>query len=339
MNKHILRASAALVLTAVMVLTLASCTKSESTLEKVTFMAGFRPQANLPFVAAYVANELGYFQEQGLDVDIRHSTGEHLKLLVAGDVEFTTAAASSVLKRRADPGLPIVAFSLFGQRGEQALITLKESGIQSVADWEGKTFGYKISLPPDYLAILKANGIDRSTIQEVRVGFDPRILTEQKVDILAVFKSNEPDTLERLGFEVTVFDAADYGVATMGLTFITLEDLVRDDPDKVRRFLKAAMKGLEFAFSNTEEALDIVLKYAENENRDHMRFMLLTEKMDAISPETEENGLGWMRGQQWQEYHDTLLEYGALANEIDVESAYTDRFIKEIYTDGELNWP
>ena len=194
-------------------------------------------------------------------------------------------------------------------------------------------------MPPDYLAILSANGIDRSTVKEVRVGFDPRILTEHRVDILAVFKSNEPDTLRRLGFEVEIFDAADYGVATMGLTFITREDIVKDDPDKVRRFLKATMKGLEFAFSNTEEALDIVLKYAEKEDRDHMRFMLLTEKMDAISSATEDNGLGWMTRQQWQDYHDTLLEYGALANAIDVDSVYTDRFIKEIYTDGRLNWP
>lgn len=338
-NRHIPLASAALVLAAMMILTLATCAKSESTLERVTFMAGFKPQANLPFVAAYVAKELGYFEDQGLDVDIRHSTGEHLKLLVAGDVDFTTAAASSVLKRRADPGLPIVAFSLFGQRGEQALIVLKESGIRTVEDWDGKTFGYKISVPPDYLAILNANGIDRSTVTEVRVGFDPRILTEQRVDILAVFKSNEPDTLRRLGFEVEVFDAADYGVTTMGLTFITLEDIIKEHPDKVQRFLKAAMKGLEFAFSNTEETLDIVLKYADKEDRDHMRFMLLTEKMDAISPATEDNGLGWMRRQQWQDYHDTLLEYGALANAIDVESAYTDRFIKEIYTEGRLNWP
>ena len=338
-NMHIPRACAALVLAVLIILTLAACTKSESPLEKVTFMAGFRPQANLPFVAAYVANELGYFKDQGLDVDIRHSTGEHLKLLLAGDVDFTTAAASSVLKRRADPGLPIIAFSLFGQRGEQALIVLKESGIRSVEDWEDKTFGYKISVPPDYLAILSANGIDRSMVKEVRVGFDPRILTERKVDILAVFKSNEPDTLRRLGFEVEIYDAADYGVATMGLTFITREDIVKDDPDKVQRFLKAAMKGLEFAFSNTEETLDIVLKYAEKEDRDHMRFMLLTEKMDAISPATEDNGLGWMTRQQWQDYHDTLLEYGALASAIDVDSVYTDRFIKEIYTDGRLNWP
>lgn len=315
------------------------CSQEESTLKTVTFMAGFKPQANLPFVAAYVAQEKGYFAEQGLDVDIKHSTGEHLKLLISGDVDFTTADANSVLKRRADPGLPIVAVALFGQRGQQAFVSLEESGIQTPKDWEGKTFGYKISIPPDYLAILEANGVDRSKIQEVRVGFDPRILTEKKVDILAVFKSNEPDTLRGLGFDVAVFDAADYGVPTLGLTYITREDMVNENADTVQRFVKATMKGLEFAFENTEETLDIILKFAEKENREHQRFMLLTEIENARSSMTDSNGLGWMTVRQWQEFQDSLLEYGALESSTDVNLAFTDRFLEDIYTNGKLEWP
>ena len=197
---------------AVVALMALACSGEDAPLKSVTFVAGFKPQANLPFAAAYVAQEKGYFREQGLDVDIRHSTGEHLSLLIAGDVHFTTADANSVIQRRADPGLPIVAIALFGQRGQQAFVALEESGIQTPKDWEGRTFGYKVSVPPDYLAIVDAAGVDRSRVQEVRVGFDPRVLTEKRVDILAVFKSNEPNIIRGLGFEVVLFDAADFGV-------------------------------------------------------------------------------------------------------------------------------
>ena len=94
-------------------------------------MAGFKPQANLPFVAAYIAQEKGYFAEQDLDVEIRHAPrGGHLQLLLSGDVDFTTAAATSVLKRRAEPDVPIVAIVLFGQKGQQAYIALESSGIR-----------------------------------------------------------------------------------------------------------------------------------------------------------------------------------------------------------------
>lgn len=316
-----------------------ACAKEESAPTAVTFMAGYRPQANLPFVAAYVAQEKGYFTEQGLAVDIKHSTGEHLNLLMSGDVDFTTADANSVLKRRADPELPIVAVALLGQQGQQGFAALDESGIRTPKDWEGKTFGYKISVPPDYLAILDAAGVDRSKIQEVRVGFDPRVLTEKQVDILAIFKSNEPDTLRGLGFDVTVFDATDYGVPTLGLTYITRRDMVDENADTVKRFVKATMKGLEFAFVNTEETLDIVLKYAENENREHQRFMLETEMEDAVSSLTEGNGLGWMTSEQWQKFHDSLLRYGGIDGTVDVDLAFTNQFIEDVYTDGKLDWP
>ena len=190
-------------------------------------MAGFKAQANLPFVAAYVAEDKGYFEDQGFEVDIKHaSSGEHLKLLLSGDVDFTTAAATSVLKRRSDPGLPIVAIALFGQQSQQAYVSLQDSGINTPKDWEGKTFGYKISVPPDYLAILEANKVDRSQIKEVSVGFDPRVLTEGKVDILAVFNSNEPDTIRRLGFSINTWEPEDYGVPNLGLTYVTSEDVI-----------------------------------------------------------------------------------------------------------------
>ena len=126
---------------------------------------------------------------------------------------------------------------------------------------------------------------------------------------------------------------------TLGLTYVVREDLIEGNADTVGRFLKATMKGLEFASSNTEETIDIVLKYAENADRDHMRFMLAAEIEDATSPETEANGLGWMTAGQWQVFHDSLLRYDALPGPIGVEEAFTNRFLKGIYRNGQLQWP
>src|SRR3990172_11100517 len=86
--------------------------------KKVTFMAGFKPQADLPFVAVYVAQTKGFFRDQGLEVDIQHSTGggQSTQLLATGRVQFSTADAAVVLQRNADPGLPLVALALFGQK-------------------------------------------------------------------------------------------------------------------------------------------------------------------------------------------------------------------------------
>ncbi|MBI3744371.1 MAG: ABC transporter substrate-binding protein [Chloroflexi bacterium] len=307
---------------------------------KLKFMAGFKPQADLPFAAAYVAKEKGYFQQQNLDVDISHALqSEHLKLLLAGDIDVTTADAGSVLNRRSDPAVPIRAITLFGQKGQTGFAVLQKSGIQTVKDWEGKTFGYKTTPPPEYLALLKAAGVDRSKIKEVRVGFDPRILSEGQVDILAVFKANEPDVLAKINAPTKVFNPEDIGVATLGLTYIATTDRIAKDPGSIHRFVKATLRGLAFAFQNEEETLDIVLKYAPAEDREHQRFMLRAELKDAKTALTEASGLGFMTDQQWQSLYTEYLDYGAIPKPFDYKTAYDDQFVKGAYQNGKLVWP
>src|SRR5687767_12671603 len=97
-------------------------------LRTITFMAGFRAQANLPFVAVYLADAKGYFAEEGLRVEVKHSAGqdEHLKLLLAKEIVFTTATGAQALIRHAD-GLPVRAVALFGQRGDQGFVARADS--------------------------------------------------------------------------------------------------------------------------------------------------------------------------------------------------------------------
>ena len=304
-------------------------------------MGGYKPQANLPFVAAYVANDLGYFAEQGLKVDIQHATGqgEHLKLLLQGAVDVTTSDADGVLKRRADQDLPIVAFALFGQRGSQAFAVLDDSDIRSPRDFEGRIVGYKVYQSPDYLAMLERAGVDRSRIDEVSVGFDPRILTERKVDVYPVFTSNEPDLLTRIGFQTRLFDPADYGVATLGLTYITRRDVVERQPELLARFLKATLRGVATAQANQEAATDIVMRYAPQEDRAHQAAMLRSELEMASGPVADQFGVGWTTRDQWQALEDSLLEHGALERPVDVNTAFTDQILRRIYRERTLLWP
>jgi ABC-type nitrate/sulfonate/bicarbonate transport system substrate-binding protein len=319
--------------------TAAEATPAE--VKKVTFMAGYKPQANLPFVGVYVAQEKGFFREQGLDVDIQHSDGsQHVQLLAAGKIQFATADAAQVLRRRAETGIPIVAIALIGQTGQQGWVALADSGIDAPADWVGKTVGFRNTMPPDFYAILKANGVDPNTVKTVNVGYQPpTLLLEGKVDVYPVFLSNEPDTIRRQGKEVTVFQAADYGVPTLGLTYVSNEDFVASNPDTVERFLKAALRGIQYAIDNPDEAIEIVLKYAPQEDAEHQRFMLDTEIGAAYSRVTTENGLGWQTEEQWQALADTLVEFGALDNADDVNKAFTNEFVERIYTNGQLVWP
>jgi ABC-type nitrate/sulfonate/bicarbonate transport system substrate-binding protein len=312
--------------------------------DKVTFMAGFKPQANLPFVGAYVAQDKGFFAEQNLEVAIQHVTtpGDNFKFLGLGEVQFSTADAATVIERAGDdPPLGIVAIALIGQRGQQGFAVLADSGIETPADWVGERAGYKGTQPtPDFLAILNSQGIDPGQVDTIKVGFEPQILTEGAVDIFPVFLSNEPDTLRKLGYQVKLFEAADFGAPTLGLTYVTTRDYIAENPDTVLRFLKAALRGIEYARDNPDEAIDIVLQYAPQEDRAHMRFMMDTELAAAQNDLTDENGLGWMTPEQWQALHDYLVEFDGIPVPLpDVAVVYDDQFIKQAYAGGRLIWP
>lgn len=319
-----LRAPAA----AVALVVLAACAggAAEAGGEPVVFMAGFSPQANLPFVGVYVADAEGFFAEEGIDVEIRHSAGggEHLQLLAAGEVDVTTQDAAVLLQRRADPGLPLVSIGLVGQTGQQAFVALADSGIETPEDWVGRTIGYKGTPPPDVFAILDSVGLDEGDVELVNVGFDPRVLTEGQVDVYPVFKSNEPDTLARWGFDLNMWDAADFGAPTLGLAYVATETAVGGQPDKLAAFMRAALRGIEYARNHLDEAVEVVMEHVgEGGDPDHQRFILETELAQAESPVTDIGGIGWQTAEQWQALHDFLLEYDALADTVDVAGAFT----------------
>ncbi|MEJ5311482.1 MAG: ABC transporter substrate-binding protein [Anaerolineae bacterium] len=313
------------------VLLATGCTKATPEAKSLVFMAGYAPQANLPFVGVYVAQEKGFFAEEALTVDIRHTAGkgEHLQLLVAGTVDVTTQDAAVLLKRRADPGLPLVSIALIGQRGQQAFVALKESGLQTPQDWAGHKVGFKGTPPPDLLALLDVAGLDESTVELINVGFDPRVLVEGLVDVYPVYNSNEPYLLQSWGYELTQWEAADYGIPTLGLTYVTTPDKIAQDPERLERFLRAALRGIAYAEEHVDEAVEIVLKYTGPEaDPAHMRFMLETELADAHSALTDEHGIGWQTEEQWQRLIDSLLEYGALAGPVKASEAFTNQFLE-----------
>jgi len=300
--------------------------------DEMTFMAGFKPQANLPFVGAYVAQEQGFFAEENLSVDIQHvvTPGDNFRLLGTGDIQFSTADATALLEKwTGDPVIEVVSLALIGQTGQQGFAVLADSDIQTPADWAGKTAGYKGSdVTPDYLAILEANGLTRDDIEDVRVGFEPQILTEGAVDIFPVFIANEPDTLERLGYATRLFTAADYGAPTLGLSYVTTAEYARVNPDITERFTRAVLRGIEWADANRDAAIDIVLQYAPEEDPEHQRYMLDTElamaKAGDVYPEL---GIGGQTLEQWQALHDFLITHNGLPQEIaDTSAVFTDAF-------------
>ena len=295
---------------------------------KITFMAGFRPQANLPFVAVYVADDQGYFAEEGLEVEIRHSpSGGHLQLLLEGEIEFTTGTAARVILRRAQEH-PVRAIALFGQRGDQGYVVRADSGIEGPADFAGRSVGFRVGIvPPELKAMLASVGLSEDDVKLQGVPFDIRPFLEGEVDVYPVFLNNEPDTIRREGLEISVIDPHDFGVPTLGLTFLTLEQTVVDDPELVERFLRAALRGVQYAAAHIDEAVEVTLRYAEGADPEHQRFLLATDLANA----QRDDGIGRGDVEQWAALEALLRRFEVIETEVNVADAFDPSFADRLY--------
>lgn len=301
---------------------------------KVTFMAGFRPQANLPFVAAYVAKEKGFFADENLDVEIKHSSGadEHLKFLLEGSVQFTTGTAAQAIRRSSD-GLPVVAVALYGQRGDQGYVARTDSGIKTPKDLKGRTIGFKSGVIPAELdGMLASAGLKREDVKLVSVGFDVRAFIEKQVEVYPVFLNNEPFAVRKAGVEVNVIDPADFGVPTLGLTTLVNRETLTKDPALVERYLRATLRAVAWTQTHPDEAVQIVLKYAPGADAAQQRF-LLDEDLKAAR---RADGIGRSSKEQWQVLADTLVKYQVLPKAPDVSLAFDGRLVDGLYTRGEI---
>ena len=298
-------------------------------------MAGYRPQANLPFVAVYMAEARGFFADEGLEVDIRHSTqGEHGQLLLAGEVDVTTATAAQALRQRAN-GLPVRTIALFGQRGDQGFVVHADSGIETPADFEGRSVGFKGGVvPAELLALLATADLGPDDVQLQAVGFDERVFIERQVDVFPVFLNNEPNRIRNAGVDIRVFDPHDHGIATLGVTYFVHEETTIERRELVERFLRAALRGAHYAASHLDEAIDLVLEYAEGADRAHQRFLFDTDLRNA----ERANGMGRATLEQWDALQDLLLQYDEqFSGPVDVSTVFDPSFADALYDDdGEL---
>jgi ABC-type nitrate/sulfonate/bicarbonate transport system substrate-binding protein len=282
-----------------------------------------------------VADAQGFFADEGLEVEIRHSTqGEHLQLLLAGEVDFTTGTAAQAMRQRAN-GLPLRAVALFGQRGDQGFVVRADSGIESPADFEGRSVGFKAGVvPAELLALLATARLDADDVRLQAVGFDERVFIEGDVEVFPVFLNNEPNRIRNAGVEIRVFDPADFGIATLGLTYLAREGTTLENRAFVERFMRATLRGAEFAAANLDTAIDVVLVYAEGADRAHQRFLLETDLRNA----ERADGMGRATLEQWAALQDVLLRFDdQYDGPVDVATVFDPSFTDALYDpDGAL---
>jgi NitT/TauT family transport system substrate-binding protein len=213
------------------------------------------------------------------------------------------------------------------------IISLAETGITSVKDLEGKTLAVS---PGDALtqlfpAVVAANELDGDAIELVFMDppAKPVAVMEKRTDALLGGIDDQYFLIEAQGHEPASLRFADLGVNTVGITVHTHEDVLAENPDLVRRFVKASVRSWQAALDDPDAAVDAALKVKPDLNRESTLKQLQVDLGLLFSPNTEGQGIGYGAEADWQHTKELLAEYRELETDREASSFYTNEFLPE----------
>ena len=252
--------------------------------------------AQAQFAGYYVAKEKGFYEEENLDVTIKPGGPDIAPEQVAAgggaDVIATWMAAALAAR---DKGIGLVNIAQPYKKAGMQLVCPADGPIKTEADFKGHTLGvwffgneYPFYAWMNKLGIPTEGGPDGVTV--LKQSFDVQPLIQKQADCISVMTYNEYWQLIDAGYkpeDLIVFNYTEMGVDLLEDGLYAMEENLKDPAfkDKMVRFVRASMKGWEYAIANPEEAAGIVMDNGGQDEAHQVRMMgevaKLIDKPDA----------------------------------------------------------
>lgn len=304
------------------------------------------------FAGYFAAQEQGFFEDEGLDVTIVQSGGDIVPqdALAAGDADFAIAWVPKVLGS-IEQGANLTNIAQIFQRSGTLQVAWADSGIESVADFEGQSIGsWGFGNEWEIFAAMAAEGLDASTVEIITQDFNMNAFLQGDIDAAQAMTYNEyaqlletlnPDTGELYqedDFTVIPYEDTE-GAMLQDAIWADTERLDSDEEysETAVAFLRAVIRGWLYASENPEEAAQITIDEGSGWGPSHELWMV-NETNQLIWP--AEDGIGMIDEAAWDQTVEGALaavnEQGAnLITEAPPETAYSNEYIEQALADLE----
>lgn len=285
------------------------------------------------FAGYIVAKVNGYYDDVGLDVTL-HGGGPDFpvkQLVASGADDFGTAWVDSMYLS-GQRGVPLMAVATFLQTNPSVYMVHSDSGIDGVEDFVGKTVAvyYGGGVETEYRAMLAAAGVERSDINEVPGQFNLEPFLQRRVDVLPVYSTDQPRTARRLGADIELIAARDYGVVMQGDVLFATREFIEQHPNTVRAFTHATLRGWEWAINNTAESVALIADYNRELDPEHLAFEA-EETIKLLTYGAGERCVGWNNPETWEAQEEMLLELEVLEAPVPMSEVATNQFVNAYY--------
>jgi diguanylate cyclase (GGDEF)-like protein/PAS domain S-box-containing protein len=266
------------------------------------------------FAGYYAAKEKGYYADEKLDVAIRERIpGINNIEQVLKDESQYGVADTSLLEQRLI-GKPVVVLASIFQHSPLVYLTLKNSGIVSPYELKGKRVMEDSFDNAPLLAMLYETGIADNEFIRLDDTFNPDDLINGKTDAQVGYLTDQVDYFKKKGVEINIINPRNYGVDFLSDNLFTTEQEINRHPERVRRFLRASLKGWDYALKHQDELIQVILdKYNPGKRltAEHLRFEAL-ETVKMILPETV--AIGHTDTKRFQRIADTYRQLGLVGS-------------------------
>jgi NitT/TauT family transport system substrate-binding protein len=238
--------------------------------DKLTVQLKWVTQAQ--FAGYYVAQDKGFYKEAGLDVTIKPGGPDIApeQVIAAGGADVIVDWMPAALAAR-EKGEPLVNIAQFFEKSAQMTTCRKDTGIKTPADFKGKTIGVWFG-GNEYPFLTWMNKLGYSytgakpDVTLLKQGFNVDPLLQKQADCIATMVYNEYHQILETGQlkkeDLVTFKWQDQGIGMLEDGLYTTEAELKDPKklDALARFVKASIKGWEYAAAHQAETVDIILK-------------------------------------------------------------------------------
>lgn len=216
---------------------------------------------NTQFAGSYFADRNGYYREAGFSGADLVAGGPTAPPIESDVLTRTFAGVSQVpiVGSAVAQGAPLKIIGAVYQRYAGCIMSMAAKPITGPEDLYGKTIGCASSSEPVWRNFMAALGLDQSRINTVPVQGDPIGMTAGEIDGYLGFVNSQPVDLRHKGFDIHTVLLTDMGFPLVGQTYITTQDNLDNQRDKVKAFLTAEIRGWKEVLADPRLATDITV--------------------------------------------------------------------------------
>lgn len=300
--------------------------------QSIKIAMGYIP--NVQFAPYYIAKEMGYFSNEGLNVKFDYGMSTDIMSLVSqGAIDFGISDGDQVIVARSR-GLKLKSVYAMYVKYPVCVVSLLEKGISEVSDLRGKRIGVPGAYGSNYIGLqllLNSAGMSLRDIKLITIGYTQiESLLSNKVDAATVYVNNEVVVLKGMGEKVNVLRVSDVS-PIVSAVIVTGDKMIQRQPALVRGFIRAVKRASEYIYNKNGNVMDILKKYIPTltVNNIELNRRVLKASMDLwIDDDVKKHGFGYTTLSDWQRSIDALFRIGAIKSRVTPQECYTNEFLK-----------